>query len=474
MGMNEQTISELVAQTLGETPHSIEPMTLTHSGNTIYEVTLPSRQVIVRLRGNDEDTFAQTTHNIAALAQLGLPVPRVLAADTSKIKYPFAYVILEKIPGRDLLYELTGMTLDQITRLAEQIVGIQRIVGTLPMGTGFGWGHIGGGGGESVWFDVLSDDAVPPSSDGTILGDLRLRLHRQRVRLQPYFRRVQPLCFLEDLTTKNVILEAGEFRGIIDLDCVCFGDPVWMIGLAAGCVLNDIGTRELVYIEELCRLWELTDEQRQAVRYYSVQRALEFLEFAIANQDDELINRLVAQIEEWLSTLESSKKLNPALASDFINKMLNIDWKWDKQNWLNIKAHLFLKLANNSDEAASLVLYEYADIITVCVYYVKNSIDEIVAFVCVSEFNNEITSDRQDIIWSEYTSDFHLIVEGVKRKPDYIGDASSDKYSDAVGGYLQAYWALPRVGLGLALEDEGEYGSMMIRIKCFPNSYNPH
>ncbi len=265
--MNKQQVMEVVTRALGVEPLSAERMTLSHSGNTIYDVTLPESQVIIRLRGTDKNTLSKTAHNIRALAKLGLPVPHVLAEDTSLTQYPFRYIILEKIPGRDLLYELGSMTQVQITHLAGQIVSAQQAAATLPQGTGFGWGHIGEGGTESVWFDVVRSDAerLPPVSDGAPLSTYKLRLYHQRIRLQPYFKALTPTCFLEDLTTKNVLLKDGELQGLIDFDCVCFGDPLWMIGLAAGCIVNDIGRQELFYIQELCRCWNLTEQQHEIV-----------------------------------------------------------------------------------------------------------------------------------------------------------------------------------------------------------------
>lgn len=305
--MDEVQVRALVSDTLGVEPLSAERMTLTHSGNTIYDVALPGRNVIVRLRGSDKDTLSKTTHNIRALAGLGLPIPRIVAADTSKTHYPFSYVILEKIPGRDLLYELSGMTRPQMTRLAEQIVAVQRAVGTLPQGTGFGWGHVDEGGTESGWFDVLRPDVerLPRKPDATPQSDFGVRIHRQSGRFQPYFNKVIPVCFLEDLTTKNVLLQNGELQGLIDFDCVCFGDPIWMIGLAAGCIANDIGLDELFYIEELCRCWELDEEQQQAVAFYAAVRAMEFLEDAMIVKDALRCARLIEIIERWLTRLEA-------------------------------------------------------------------------------------------------------------------------------------------------------------------------
>lgn len=34
------------------------------------------------------------------------------------------------------------------------------------------------------------------------------------------------MCFLDDTTTKNVLIDQGQLSGIVDVDTVCFGDPL--------------------------------------------------------------------------------------------------------------------------------------------------------------------------------------------------------------------------------------------------------
>jgi aminoglycoside phosphotransferase (APT) family kinase protein len=277
-------------------------MTLTHSGNTIYAASLVNgKEIIVRIRGDSSGTFSKTVPNILALRQLGLPTPRVLTADTSRTVFPFDYILLERIPGRDLLYELPTMTRPQMSRLAAQIVDYQQRVGTLPLGTGYGWGAIGEGGTESRWLFCLESGAVPPAGGCFHTQSFRRRLFEMQVRLQPYFNSVGPVCFLEDLTTKNVLLRDGELTGLIDFDCVCFGDPLWQVGLAAGCIVNDVGVDGLFYVEELCRYGRLSGVQEQAVRFYSALRATEFLEMAITHGDNTTVQRLSNRIEFWLA-----------------------------------------------------------------------------------------------------------------------------------------------------------------------------
>ena len=89
----------------------------------------------------------------------------------------------------------------------------------------FGWAAIGRDGHLRSWTDVFAK-AVSPThvDDGTLVGGLRARLCTLRGRLEPYLRAVRPVAFLDEVTTKNVIVHNGELRGIIDVDYICFDD----------------------------------------------------------------------------------------------------------------------------------------------------------------------------------------------------------------------------------------------------------
>ena len=49
--------------------------------------------------------------------------------------------------------------------------------------------------------------------------------HRARLEAVP------PLPFLDDLTTKNVLVDGGRLSGVVDVDVVCFGDPLATLAL---------------------------------------------------------------------------------------------------------------------------------------------------------------------------------------------------------------------------------------------------
>lgn len=301
--MNDGQVRQLCLQLIEQPVVSIERKTFGHS-NVVYEVRTPEKELIIRM--NDKPEALQgTAANLAILDELGLPVPQVLFNDLTKEQYPFAYLILPKIPGSDLRYELPAMTPGQMTELAGQIVSFQQKVRELPPGTGYGWVPIHGQGPFGSWTQVIEKHLaghMKQARDHLTPEEIRVLLE-QVERFRCYFDEIEPRCFLDDVTIKNVIMLNGELQGIIDFDWVCYGDPLYMIGLTQTAIVADVpGTNALTYIEELCRLWPLDRRQRKVVDLYSVLHGMQFLKFLGSSGDKEAFQNVLAFMRSHLSS----------------------------------------------------------------------------------------------------------------------------------------------------------------------------
>ncbi len=289
-------VRALVRDVLGE-----EPVTVTHQDfghrSLTFDVALAGRNVIVRTN-DDAQTFAGTAHTLAALAGLGLPVSRVLAADLTAGRFPFGWMLLERIPGCDLRYELPAMTEGQMTHLAGQIAGFHKRVMALPAGTGFGYVPLGEPGPFASLWDLLR------AEEAATAGLWEPRLAALLASREGYFRHHPPTCFLDDITTKNVIVSGGELQGLVDFDAVCYGDPLFWLGLTATAVVCDVGTRELFYVDELCRLLALTADQRALVALYAAWVSLGFVQRLGAGETEAWRTRMGAAREGWLAEAE--------------------------------------------------------------------------------------------------------------------------------------------------------------------------
>lgn len=86
---HEAEIIKVILQEYDQEPQRIVRMT---SGicNEVYSVTLPNREIVIRL--NSEERFLLGSHNhIPIFKARGIKVPDILAEDYSKTLIPYAY-----------------------------------------------------------------------------------------------------------------------------------------------------------------------------------------------------------------------------------------------------------------------------------------------------------------------------------------------------------------------------------------------
>jgi aminoglycoside phosphotransferase (APT) family kinase protein len=300
-----QTIVELdeamglAARALNVTPLRGVRQPLSNSGKAIYQLFLPDNRCVAMRTSVRPNTFAFTQHNLNVLRALGLPVPSVLAYGPTISGGSF--IILSWIPGQDLVGELPLMSRAQMTTLAEQVVGFQKRVMGLPRAKAFGWAPVGRSGSLQKWTEAFGQ-ALPaqPKDDGTLLGGLRSRLCGARAPLEPYFLSIKPLCFLDDLNVKNILMEKGELRGIIDVDFVCYGDPLLAIGTTLASIVADAQGAGEFYGQELVRLLNPNALQLQAIRFYAALWAIGCLSLNDQVAQPKRHEDLARAADQWL------------------------------------------------------------------------------------------------------------------------------------------------------------------------------
>ncbi len=237
------------------------------------------RAFVVRLGEVEDGHFFEAARGWhALLAPIGTPLPRILAGGEHQ-GHPF--LVLERLPGVDLEDAFESMSRDDRRALAAAIAGIQdRVQERLPEGQGFGdaLSHDGPYMAES-WAGFV--EAFIDRSRRRLAGrdahlvDLIRRAEAGVVAMAPYFASVRPRPFLDDMTTKNVIIHERRLSGIVNVDWLCFGDRLMPVALTRNSMLST--GREPDYADFWLEAHRPGDEERRALRYYTALYALDFI-----------------------------------------------------------------------------------------------------------------------------------------------------------------------------------------------------
>ena len=240
----EDAARDSVRRLLGVEVTSVErfPTGMRHH---VYDVALADgRQVVARMSLPE---YRETVRGALGWHRLlrprGAPLPKLLAAAVEPEDGPFPVMILERLPGTDLQHVYLALTRTQKHAIARQIAAIQRIVGELPLGRGYGYAvSIHDDDLRQTW-GVVIDASLARSrqriGDAGVVDPAHVdRVARLADRHRLILEAVPPRAFLDDTTTKNVIVSEGRLSGIVDVDVVCYGDPLFPLALTRMSLLS--------------------------------------------------------------------------------------------------------------------------------------------------------------------------------------------------------------------------------------------
>lgn len=248
----------------------------------VFEATSDQGQkVVVRVsRQEDIGIVHDSLFWSHKLRSLGVPLPKVLHSDATIACHPFPFVIMERLPGSDLCFVVGDLKKHQLRNIAQRLVEVQEVVAGLPLGSGFGFApRIDGPFPHDTWQESVAN-SLARSRLRIRVGGILSECHADLVeaaseKLMSYFDSVRPTPFLHDITTKNVIVKNARLTGIVDVDDLCFGDPLFLIGLIRVALLAN--GHSAAYADAWVDLLRPNREQREALSFYTAMFCLDFM-----------------------------------------------------------------------------------------------------------------------------------------------------------------------------------------------------
>lgn len=247
----------------------------------VYDVvTDDGRRIVVRMAGSEaRAALAGGVYWHDRLRAVGVPLPALLHAHLGQ-DGDVPVMLLERLPGRDLGHEYDQLTPAQRRAIAREIAAIQSKVATLPPARGFGFARSYDDPSlHASWLDVVLAELERSRQRIAAIGVVDIghvdHVGERVASIAPYLRAVEPRAFLDDTTTKNVLVHDGALSGIVDTDYVCFGDPLFTVALTRMALLAHRHATD--YITYWCERLYLTEMQRLALDTYTAVFCVTFL-----------------------------------------------------------------------------------------------------------------------------------------------------------------------------------------------------
>ena len=263
--MNEKMISKLCLEYFAEKPQTIERCAV-GQGNYVYIVVCNGTEYVVRC-SSESGAYDTSIFWLEKLALIHVPVPKVIA----KGKYnEYEYLILSYIEGKDI-----GIVYDQLTDedkrvIAKELVHIQNRVSTLEL--------------EAVepdwsWFTfinyMLERATERIVKNGYFDVEKVERLRRQLGQLEEYFTGVRPVAYLDDISSKNLLVHNGQISGIIDIDWMGIGDKLTYVALTNMALLNM--EYDTDYVKYILEEMQVNDVEKKAFLFYTLMYCVDFM-----------------------------------------------------------------------------------------------------------------------------------------------------------------------------------------------------
>lgn len=316
--MTEQTptleaAKRILLEALGKKVQSINRFTSGYANYVFDVVTDDGLKLVVRLARTDLNHYIEgAVYWYEYLKKTGIPLAKLHYYNTDSVRHGFAVMIMERLEGEDLGLVYKDLSTDQKKSLAKQITDIEQKVASLPQAKGYGYA-------KSyddpnllrTWFEVLEKN-LKRSHERIIKAGIFSPESVSRVRDKllnhaKYFKQIMPVLFLDDATTKNVIVKDGVITGIVDTDVVCFGDSLLTLALTRMSLISR--NRDTFYTD----FWEdelqINPDQKQAIKLYTLFFCVDFM-----SEMGHKFNRDVAEVD--LKRVERLKELFEKLISE--------------------------------------------------------------------------------------------------------------------------------------------------------------
>lgn len=263
--MNEDKISKIFFDCMHCIPQKLNRCAV-GIGNYVYIIQCDDNKYVFRCSA-ENNAYTDTVYWLNKLAVLDIPIPKILFKGKQE---EYEYIILNYLEGKDIGLVYHELNKSEKKKIAKAVMEIQRKVSQLPLEDI-----------DATWrWETFVDEMLERA-------DMRIRqngyfdhgkveqLRKQKVFLTEYFSNVKPLAYLDDISTKNLLVHNGQLSGVIDIDWMGVGDDLTFIAMTYIALLNM--SCETDYVDYLLEERSCNAMEKKAFLFYSLLFCVDFM-----------------------------------------------------------------------------------------------------------------------------------------------------------------------------------------------------
>lgn len=247
----------------------------------VFDVKTTFSNYVIRMTDvNHKKNFYSAIYWQEKLLPLGVPLAKFINSDLECEYSPFPALLMKRLLGDDLINVYSNLNSIEKKSLAQKMVQIQSTTFGLPKCQGYGitdrYEHVPD---DKTWYDFLVNrlllfrDLIADAGifDANQVNEV-LSIAKA---MQQELCVIPAMPFLWDASERNVIVNEGEITGIVDVDDMCFGDPLFVLGLTYTAFESE--GYDTLYCDYWAEALHLDKKARLRLQFYRLFYAIQFM-----------------------------------------------------------------------------------------------------------------------------------------------------------------------------------------------------
>ncbi len=251
----------------------LEAKRLTTGGkNFVFAISTISGDFVIRMTTKEhKGAYESAIYWQNKLLPLGVPLAKFIAADLEEQVSPFPTLIMQRVPGDDLCNVYKKLSTTNKQNLAQQITNIHTKTSAMPIGVNYGFANSYEEGAKyKSWYDFLLARLELCSKSLKNTNDFEHGITSKVLAIaddmHDDFLKIPAQPFMWDTSERNVMVNHNHITAIIDVDDMCFGDPLFVLGLTY-VALESLGF-DNIYCDTWAKLLNLNHKAQLRLEFY--------------------------------------------------------------------------------------------------------------------------------------------------------------------------------------------------------------